>query len=76
MDGILTHVVITIAKLAGLNDLITVTGMLTAIGGVLDGGRDGGGEVRPQAEPGPGKVCGVEGMIGVKSFSPMLIFIQ
>lgn len=35
MDGILTHIVITIAKLARLNDLIIVTGMLTAIGGVL-----------------------------------------
>lgn len=35
-------------------------------------GRDGG-EVRPQAEPGRGKVCGVGGMVGVKSFSPMLI---
>lgn len=37
------------------------------------GGRDGGGELRPQAEPGRGKVCGVGGMVGVKSFSPMLI---
>lgn len=35
-------------------------------------GRDGGGEVRPQAEPGRGKVCGVGGMVGVKSISPML----
>lgn len=38
MDGILTHIVITIVKLAGLNDLITVTGMLTAIGRVLVAG--------------------------------------
>lgn len=55
MDGILTHIVITIVKLAGLNNLIIVTGMLTAIGRVLVAGGDGGGELRPQAEPGRGR---------------------
>lgn len=75
MDGILTHIVSYYYSEAswfeGFNNCYgSVDGNRGSAGCE---GRDGGGEVRPQAEPGRGKVCGVGGMVGVKSFSPTLI---